>query len=218
MAKKKKYGMVINLKKCLGCKTCTIACNTENSVLTTKTWNVVLDTIENDYPNYKRKFIPRPCMHCDKPPCVNVCPTGASNKDENTGIVSVKHKKCIGCRSCMSECPYEARVFNWRTPEKMISENPAVPIRRIGVVEKCTFCFHKIRDAEKNNLQAGTTIKNSDNQKVVSPACVSECIGKARYFGDLNDPESEVAVLLKNNKYTRLAEKAETEPNVYYIG
>ena len=218
MAKKKKYGMVINLKKCLGCKTCTIACNTENSVLTTKTWNVVLDTIEDDYPDYKRKFIPRPCMHCDKPPCVDVCPTGASNKDENTGIVSVNHKKCIGCRSCMSECPYEVRVFNWRKPEKMISENPVVPVRRIGVVEKCTFCFHKIRDAEKNNLQAGTTIKNSDNLKVVSPACVRECIGKARYFGDLNDPESEVAVLLKNNKYTRLAEKAETEPNVYYIG
>jgi len=218
MAKKKKYGMVINLKKCLGCKTCTIACNTENSVLTTKTWNVVLDTIENDYPNYKRKFFPRPCMHCDKPPCVDVCPTGASNKDENTGIVFVNHKKCIGCRSCMSECPFEARVFNWRKPEKMISENPAVPVRRIGVVEKCTFCLHKIKDAEKNNLQAGTTIKNSDNQKVVSPACVRECIGKARYFGDLNDPESEVAVLIKNNKHTRLAVKAGTEPNVYYIG
>ena len=210
--------MIINLKKCLGCKTCTIACNTENSVLTTKTWNVVLDTIKNDYPDYIREFVPRPCMHCDNPPCVDVCPTGASNKDENTGIVSVNHKKCIGCRCCMSECPYEARVFNWRKPEKMISENPVVPVRRIGVVEKCTFCFHKIRDAEKNNLQVGTTINNTDNQKVVSPACVRECIGKARYFGDLNDTESEVAVLLKNNKYTRLAEKAETEPNVYYIG
>jgi len=143
MPKKKKYGMVINLDKCLGCKTCTIACNTENSVLTTKTWNVVLDTVKNDYPNYKRKFIPRPCMHCDNPPCVDVCPTGASNKDEKTGIVSVNHKKCIGCRSCMSECPYEARVFNWKKPEKMISENPVVPVRRIGVVEKCTFCFRR---------------------------------------------------------------------------
>jgi len=80
MPKKKKYGMVINLDKCLGCKTCTIACNTENSVLTTKTWNVVLDTVKNDYPNYKRKFIPRPCMHCNIRPCLDVVPPALPTK------------------------------------------------------------------------------------------------------------------------------------------
>lgn len=214
---KKRYAMVIDLRKCLGCKTCTIACNTENSVLSTRTWNIVLDTIEGDYPGYKRKFIPRPCMHCEKPACVDVCPTGASHEKEEWGTVLIDQEKCIGCRCCMTACPYEARVFNWSKPEKMLTENPMVPVRESGVVEKCTFCTHKLEDAHRNNLQVGTSRTQRDNQEVVSPACVLECIGNARYFGDLNDPESEVSELLRNNKYRRLAEEAGTEPNVYYI-
>lgn len=215
---KKKYAMLIDLKKCLGCKTCTVACNMENSVLTTKTWNVVLDTIKGQYPDYKRKFFPRPCMHCEKPPCVDVCPTGASHKKEEWEIVLVNHRKCIGCRSCMTACPYEARVFNWKRPVKLLTENPVVPVRRIGVVEKCTFCIHKIADAKKNNKQVGTTVSIRDNQKVVSPACVRECVGNARYFGDLNDSKSEVSELLRIKKYGVLAETASTKPKVYYIG
>lgn len=215
---KKKYVMVIDLKKCLGCKTCTIACNKENSVLSTRTWNIVLDTIKGNYPNFKRSFLPRPCMHCEKHPCVDVCPTGASHEKEEWGIVLVDHRKCIGCRTCITACPYEARVFNWKSPEKMLTENPVVPVRRIGVVEKCTFCIHKIEEAHKKGLQVGTTRTERDNQKVVSPACVRECVGNARYFGDLNDPNSEVYELLKKNKYRRLAEEAHTEPNVYYLG
>ena len=117
----------------------------------------------------------------------------------------------------MTECPYEARVFNWKKPQKMINENPVVPVRRIGVVEKCTFCIHKLDEAHKKHLQVGTTRSQRDNQKVVSPACVRECIGNARYFGDLKDPNSEVSELLKKNKYKQLAEEAKTEPNVYYI-
>jgi len=214
---KKKYAMVIDLNKCLGCKTCTIACNIENSVLSTKTWNIVYDTIEGDYPNFDRKLVPRPCMHCKEPPCVDSCPTGASHKKEEIGVVLINQKKCIGCRCCMTACPYEARAFNWKKPEKMMTENPVVPRRRIGVVEKCTFCIHKIEEAKKKGQQVGTTIKQRDNKKIVSPACVSECIGNARYFGDLNDPKSEVANLLKNNKYTQLAKEAKTKPNVYYL-
>jgi len=216
--KKKRYVMVIDLKKCLGCKSCTIACNIENSILTTKNWNVVLDVGEGEFPNYKRKFLPRPCMHCEKPPCVYVCPTGASYVKEEYGTVLINYRKCIGCRNCMTACPYEARVFNWRKPAKMLTENPVVPVRRIGVVEKCTFCIHKIEEAHKKGLPVGTSITQRDNKKVVSPACVRECVGGARYFGDLNDPESEVYELLKKNNYSRLAEEAKTEPKVYYIG
>jgi len=215
--KKKKYAMVIDLKKCLGCKTCTIACNTENSVLSTKTWNVVLDAIEGDYPEYKRKYIPRPCMHCEKSPCVDVCPTGASHKKEEWGIVLVNQRKCIGCRCCITSCPYEARVFNWKKPEKMITENPVVPVRRIGVVEKCTFCVHKLAEAHKKGQQIGTSVSQRDNLSVVSPACVRECIGNARYFGDLNDSKSEVSELIRTKKTKQLAKKAGTKPNVYYI-
>jgi len=217
MKKQRKYAMVIDHSKCLGCKTCTIACNVENSVLTTKTWNVVLDTIEGDYPGYKRKFVPRPCMHCEAPACVDVCPTGASYKHEDTTTVQIDQRKCIGCRSCMTACPYEARVFNWSKPQKMLTENPVVPTRRIGVVEKCTFCRHKVKKAEKTGQHVGTTRLQRDNQNVVSPSCVSECVGNARYFGDLNDPQSEVSILLKKYKYTRLAEDAGTKAKVYYI-
>lgn len=215
--KPKKYAMVIDLRKCLGCKTCTIACNTENSVLTTRPWHVVLDTIKGKYPNFKRAFVPRPCMHCQKPPCVNVCPTGASYENKQLGIVLINQKKCIGCRSCMTACPYEARVFNWEKPEKMLTENPAVPVRKKGVVEKCTFCIHKIEEARKKGLKIGTTKRIRDNQEVISPACVRECVGNARYFGDLNDPNSEVNELLEKNKYKLLAKEAGTEPKVYYI-
>ncbi len=212
-----RFTMVIDLKKCLGCKTCTIACNVENSVLTTGTWNVVLDTLEGKYPDFERRFLPRPCMHCEKPPCVDVCPTGASHEREEWGIVLVDQRICIGCRTCMTACPYEARVFNWKKPEGMLTENPVVPVRGVGVVEKCTFCVHKIEEAYKKGLQIGTSMSERDNKKVVSPACVRECVGNARYFGDLNDPHSEVHDLLESNKYTRLAEAAETEPNVYYL-
>ncbi|MBI3991185.1 MAG: 4Fe-4S dicluster domain-containing protein [Candidatus Omnitrophica bacterium] len=213
----KKYVMVVNTKKCLGCKTCTIACNTENSVFTTKTWQMVLDTVKGSYPDYKRKFYARPCMHCEEPPCVDVCPTGASYEKEEWGIVLVNQHKCIGCRSCMTACPYEARVFNWEKPEKMLTENPVVPVRRIGVVEKCTFCIHKIEKAHKNGLLVGTTIKERDKLKVIVPACVRECVGGALYFGDLNDPSTEVYELVNNNIYKRFAEEAGTKPNVYYI-
>ena len=209
--------MVIDLSKCMGCKTCTIACNLENSVLTTKTWNVVLDTIEGDYPNYKRKFYPRPCNHCENPPCVHVCPTGASYEHEETTTVQINQRKCIGCRSCMTACPYDARVFNWSRPEKMQTENPVVPVRRIGVVEKCTFCRHKVKKAEKSGQQVGTTATQPNKHDVVSPSCVRECVGNARYFGDLNDPNSEVSLLIKKHKYKRLAEDAGTKSKVYYI-
>lgn len=215
--KEKKYAMVVNTGKCIRCKTCTIACNTENSVLTTNTWQVVLDTIEGRYPDYKRVFFARPCMHCEEHPCVEVCPTGASYEKEEYGIVLVNQRKCIGCRSCMTACPYEARVFNWESPQKMLTENPVVPIRRLGVVEKCTFCIHRLEEAHKKRLQVGTTIKQRDKHEVVVPACVQECVGGALYFGDLNDPESEVSEFLNKNKYRRLAEEAGTKPNVYYI-
>ncbi len=215
--KSKKYAMVIDLRKFLGCKTCTIACNIENSVLTTRTWNIVLDTIQGTYPDFKRRFLPRPCMHCQKHPCVEVCPTGAYYEQKEGGIVLVDQRKCIGCRTCMTACPYEARVFNWEKPEKMLTENPVMPVRQKGVVEKCTFCAHKLQQAHKKDLQVGTTRAIRDNKKVVSPACVLECVGNARYFGDLNDPESEVTELLEKNKYRRLAEQVGTEPKVFYI-
>ena len=215
--RKHRFVMVIDLRKCMGCKSCTVSCSEENNVLSTNPWNVVMDMTSGSFPNYKRTFLPRPCMHCEDAPCVSVCPTGSSYKSEDTGIVGIKQDICIGCRSCITACPYEARVFNWKTPEKSITNNPSVPKRRAGVVEKCTFCLHKIEPALKEGKQIGTTRDQKDNKQVVSPSCITSCPPTARIFGDLNDKNSEVYEILENNEYYTLVPEANTRPNVFYL-
>jgi len=216
---KKRYIMVIDLRKCIGCKTCSVACCTENNVSTeSKKWNIVMNVMGGEFPNYERQMIPKACQHCEDAPCVSICPTGASFKYEDGGQVLVNYDKCIGCRGCMNACPYDARVFNWKNPTKTYPNNTAVSSRTIGVVEKCTFCIHKVKQAHKDGKQVGTTITNKDNKSVVSPACIMHCVGDARYFGDVNDTNSEVYQLLKDNKHNVLAQKAGTKPNVYYLG
>jgi len=203
--------MVIDLKKCLGCQTCTVACNIENSIQTAGNWHVVLDMIEGEYPAINRTFFPRPCQHCKEAPCVDVCPTGASHKLDD-GRVLINYDDCIGCRYCMTACPYEVRVFNWKRPAKPLTENPASPIRPRGVTEKCTFCTHRIDAATKKGDPVG-----SDSPEGVVPACVQECIGEARTFGDLDDPDSVVARLVATRGHKRLLEGKGTDPSVIYL-
>ena len=149
------------------------------------------------------------CFHCDNPPCTKVCPTGATYKDED-GLVLVNYDLCIGCRYCMAACPYNARTFNWleaKHPPARVSPidgsivtlNPKVPLRPRGVVEKCTFCAHRIRD--------GNPI----------PRCVEVCPVNARHFGDLNDPESEVSRILETVRTNRIKEELNTVPMLYYF-
>ncbi len=215
-----RLAMVMDIEKCLGCKTCTVACCMENNVFTNDNWNVVLDTIEaKDWRNPVRKFYPRPCMHCDKPGCVSACPTGASHIIEKTGTVQIDYDICIGCRACMTGCPYNVRVFNFKQAVEQEPKISAVKIRPVGVVEKCTFCKHRVDKALKEGKQIGTTKKQPDNDDVVVTACVRECVGNARFFGDLDDPNSEVSMLLKNNAHRaiRLVEGAGTAPKVYFL-
>ncbi len=206
-----RFGMVIDLRKCLGCQTCTVACCIENSVMTTENWHVVMDVVEGEFPAIHRRFYPRPCQHCKNAPCVEVCPTGASHKTED-GRVLITYDDCIGCRYCITACPYEARVFNWKKPEKPLTENPAVPVRSRGITEKCTFCTHRLDSANKKAQAIG-----SDTPEGVVPACVEECIGKARYFGDLDDPNSVVSHLIATRGHQRLLEERGTEPSVVYL-
>lgn len=138
------------------------------------------------------------CNHCDNPPCVRVCPTQATFKRKEDGIVMMDYHRCIGCRYCMAGCPYGARSFNYRDPRPFIKEeNPKFPTRMIGVVEKCTFCNERI-------------------EKGIMPACVEASNG-ALIFGDLSDPESEVRKVLKTNYTIRRKTKLGTSPSVYYI-
>jgi len=207
----KRYGIVIDLKRCVGCNTCVIACKLENNVPLGLGWLRVLthggaytDTPSGTYPHLKMEFIPiscqHCCQHCSKPPCVVVCPTGASYKRED-GLVLIDWNKCVGCRYCIAACPYGARVFNSRTPQQVPAfpiGSPEVPEHQRGVVEKCTLCVHRI-------------------DKGREPACVECCPTRARYFGDLNNPDSKVSEMLRTRAIFQLLEELGTEPAMYFL-
>jgi len=204
-----RWAMVIDLDKCTGCQACTVACRMENNVPFAGKesadggraifWNEVVVQIEGEYPHVKATIIPRPCFHCDKPPCVKVCPVGATYVDEENGLVLQRYERCIGCRYCAVACPYGARYFNWAQPRWPAGmeryQNPNVPLRPRGIVEKCLYCSHRLP----------------------MPACVQACSSGARYFGDLADPESEVAELARSPRAVRLLEDLGTEPKCIYL-
>jgi Fe-S-cluster-containing dehydrogenase component len=203
--------MVINLQKCIGCEYCQRACSATNDVAEDKPWNIVVaDEMDNGTPF----FFSRPCLHCQDAPCVEVCPVQATYHRED-GLVMMDYDRCIGCRYCEVACPYDARKFNWaeRTdvnPYVPTWGTPEVPRRPRGVVEKCTFCVHRI-DA---GLEAGL-VPGIDRD--ATPACVNACPVGARLFGNLKDENSKVAQAIANNPTIRLREELGTEPSVYYI-
>ena len=206
------WGMLIDINLCIGCQYCTFACNAINNLSNDMRYCVVTTETTQSGDEF---FLSRPCMHCDEAPCVHVCPVGATYKRPD-GIVAMDYDLCIGCRYCQIACPYEARVFNWREPIELSPQSPTfgyqeVPNRPRGVVEKCTFCSHRIDAGLERGLVPGV-----DTQ--ATPACVVACPTTARIFGDLNDPESPISVALADAKITlRLREELSTDPRVYYI-
>jgi phenylacetyl-CoA:acceptor oxidoreductase 27-kDa subunit len=208
---KRQWAMVIDQSKCTGCNYCTLACQAHNDVNPDIQWNKVL---ENGVVGDQQVYVPRPCMHCAKAPCVEVCPVKASYYRED-GIVMMDYDRCIGCRYCQIACPYEARSFNWET---FTGDNPAVPEwgtpevdrRPRGVPEKCSFCYQRIDRGLSLGLTPGV---DAD----ATPACVVVCPTGARMFGDLNDPESSASTALRENASYRLRENLGTGPRVYYL-
>jgi len=176
------YAMVIDTRRCVGCHACSVSCKTENDVPigVTRSWVEYIE--KGEYPNVTRNFLPRLCNHCSEPQCVKVCPTGATYKRKEDGIVVVDSDVCIGCKYCIQACPYDARFINPRT----------------GTADKCDFCLHRVKEG-------------------IAPACVNTCQGKARIFGDMNDPNSDVAKLIETEAVTVLRSEMGTKPNVYYI-
>jgi molybdopterin-containing oxidoreductase family iron-sulfur binding subunit len=226
-----RYGMVIDLDKCSGCMACAVACQQENNIsfrpdesnkVRSLNWMEIyrLDN-KKEYPDHVINYLPRPCMHCDsahEPPCTFVCPVNATKRDEETGIVSHIYPRCIGCRYCIVACSYHARKFNWwdpTWPKPMESGlNPKVSVRMRGVVEKCSFCHHRLNDARAKAYHDKTPLKDV----LYTPACVEACPTKAMTFGNLLDAGSEVARLAKDGKRAfRLLEKLHTEPKVIYL-
>lgn len=179
------YAMVIDVRKCIGCQACTIACKTEFEVPLGATRSWVENVEKGTYPDVTRSFLPRLCNQCSEPACVPVCPVRpvrATKKRKEDGIVVIDENLCIACGLCVEACPYDARFLN--------------PVG--GKADKCDFCLHRVA----NGLE---------------PSCVNTCQGKARVFGDVNDPESEVSKLIAKHPVTVLLQERGTKPNVYYI-
>ncbi|MEN6440431.1 MAG: menaquinone reductase iron-sulfur cluster-binding subunit QrcC [Syntrophobacter sp.] len=222
--------MVIDLDKCTGCGACSVACQAENNIsfrpdesmkLRSITWMEIYPMNNGkDYPDYRFSYLPRPCMHCDSDhhsPCTFVCPVNATTRDENNGLVTHIYPRCIGCRYCMVACPYHARDFNWWDPtwpkqmESMLS--PEVSTRMRGVVEKCTFCHHRLLKARSKAYVDGA----DPNKVTYTPACADACPTRAISFGNLMDASSEVGKLSKDPRAFRILEKLGTKPKVYYL-
>jgi molybdopterin-containing oxidoreductase family iron-sulfur binding subunit len=212
----RRWVMVIDTRKCVGCHACTVSCVAENKLPPGVVYRPVLDQEMGTYPNVTRRFMPRPCMQCDNPPCVPVCPVNATWKRPD-GIVAIDYEQCIGCRYCITACPYSARTFDTgytyttHTPEQQRYEllpnfeygqqwarEPGQEYSPVGNVRKCTFCLHRLNEGQL-------------------PACVTTCIGTANYFGDANNPNSLVSEMIASPNVIRLKEEMGTEPKVYYL-
>lgn len=220
----RRWVMVLDLRKCVGCSSCTIACVSENKLPPGVVYRPVIEEEYGTYPNVTRRFLPRPCMQCDNPPCVEVCPVGATQR-RSDGIITIDYQACIGCRYCLTACPYAARSFDsgrqyldgtaakiaattGRQAVAVYEQTPSYEYGQawpraanespIGNARKCQFCAHR--------LDAG-----------MLPACVTTCIGRATFFGDANDPDALVAELVASPHVMRLKEELGTEPRVYYL-
>ena len=197
-----RLGMLIDLSRCVGCNACAVACKQENSVPLGKfnTWIESWDVVDGSG-RVRRANLPRLCNHCTDAPCVDVCPTGASFHAED-GTVQIDPDKCIGCKYCMAACPYTGvRSFNWEEPKYFLDfavGDEDAPKHQKHVVEKCTMCWHRVAKGEE-------------------PACVEACPGRARIWGDLDDPDSEVSQAVKGREYQHLLPEQGTNPSVYYL-
>jgi Fe-S-cluster-containing dehydrogenase component len=219
-----RWGMVIDLDRCTGCQGCVIACKAENNVPAVGakeavrgrviSWMQVLTEVEDhDQSGEKMRFVPRPCLQCDDPPCTKVCPVYATYRNPE-GIVAQIYARCIGCRFCMAACPYNAKYFNWyRYQKEGPGQNPDVSVRPKGVVEKCTFCHHRLQKARDRALAERRELAPGD----YVPACAEVCPARAITFGDLNDPSSEVSRLAHSPRAFRLLEELGTKPKVIYL-
>jgi len=176
-----RLGMVIDTRRCVGCMDCVVACKTENGTPEGMNRDWITHALAGQYPTLSLTIRSERCNHCENPPCVSCCPTGASHVHDWGGVVLVDEHECIGCKACVASCPYDARYIH---PD--------------GYADKCTFCIHRV-------------------ERGGQPACVSVCPARAMFFGDLDDPNSEVSRLLASRKHHTLQPEAGTRPHVFYL-
>jgi len=212
-----RWGMVIDLKKCIGCWNCVLSCKAEHFLPPGIFWCRVLISETGKYPLVTKHILPVRCNHCQNPKCVEVCPTGATQQRED-GIVWVDPDKCMGCRYCMMACPYQARSF-YSDEREYFPGQGLTPFEEIGkqlyphtpgTVVKCNFCMERIDAGLAKGLKPGV-------DREATPVCVINCPTKAMYFGDLDDPYSEVSELIKERRGKPLHPEYGTEPSIYYL-
>lgn len=222
-----RWCMVIDLDRCTACQACVTACQVENNVPPTGageaersrsiSW-IRLGAIHMEEHGQSPgvQLVPLPCMHCENPPCVKVCPATATTIDAE-GLVAQVYPRCIGCRYCTTACPYTVRQFNWKDTEwpapMQEGLSPDVSLRPRGVVEKCTFCHHRLQRARDLARAQGRRLEDGEYR----PACVETCPAGAMSFGDLDDPHSEVARQAESPRAFRLMEELGTRPKVIYL-
>lgn len=215
-----RLGMVIDLLRCLGCYSCTIACKQTNFLPPAIFFNRVLISETGKYPTVTKIIYPVLCNHCKEAACVRVCPTGATTQRED-GIVLIDQDKCVGCRYCLIACPYQQRYFYSakHNNKEYFSEQGLTQYEEFGrqfhpfqpgTVMKCTLCVERIDDGIEKGLKPGI-------DREANPVCVNACPAKARYFGNLDDPYSEVSRLIKMKRGAQLHPEFGTDPSVYYL-
>lgn len=220
-----KWAMVVDLAKCIGCHACAVACVSENRLPPGVVYRPVIEQEVGAYPSVSRRYLPRPCMQCENPPCVSVCPVTATWKNAQ-GVTVIDYNRCIGCRYCLAACPYGARCSDFgefhtgataeapgriqgrKAASKGYEDTPAPEYGRqwpargkgspVGNARKCHFCQHRLAVGQL-------------------PTCVTSCVGRATSFGDAGDPSSLVRELMGSPRVYRLKEELGTRPNVYYL-
>jgi molybdopterin-containing oxidoreductase family iron-sulfur binding subunit len=218
--------MIIDLDRCTGCGACVAACKVENNIPEVSPreaqmgrvmhWVRVARSEKREGDHTSVSHYPTLCYHCGNAPCTMVCPVHATYQGID-GIVGQTYPRCIGCRYCMAACPYTVKVFNWSRPNWSESlrdhTNPDVSLRPVGVVEKCTFCSHRLQHARDDAACEGRDVREEDYQ----PACVEVCPAKAMLFGDLEDADSHVATASRSPRARVMLEELGTEPAIYYL-
>ena len=198
-----KYAMAIDAKNCTGCNSCTVACKMNNCLVPDVYYSYVQLGEEGEYPNTKLTVEHHMCNHCDNPPCVEICPVGATYKSPE-GLVLVNAEECIGCSQCIDACPYGARTLvvdletGYYDEGLTTLETAQFQGHTAHTVEKCTFCAPRLARGE-------------------TPLCVQTCPNLCRYFGDVDDSESEISKILKERSYSVQLPEEKTKPRVYYL-